>query len=552
MPSTFLQEVRRRNVLKVAAAYAVAGWLLLQVADVTFPAFGLDDGDIAYVLVAVFIGLPLVVAFSWFYEITPDGLVPTRRVSPNQSISRETGRRINHIIIGLLSVALIFFMFEYFSREQVPIVSEQAQDAPQQEAVEAAGSPVSEAGPSIAVMPFVNMSSDKENEYFSDGLSEELLNVLAQIKGLQVAGRTSSFYYKGRNEDLRDIGRELNVNNILEGSVRKAGNKVRITAQLISAHDGFHLWSDTYDRELTDIFGIQEEISRKVAQALQLTLLTDEVRLPDNRQTENSEAHDAYLQARQLLYDRRPESILRSIDLFRLATQLDPEYGPPWVGLASANMIAWNNHRSIDLGTAMDTASKAYATAESLGYLSSDYWASRGLYYDHLVYLDPENYQRSREAFERALELNPNNPDVLHWYAITLRDHEPIAKLGRERELISRAIAVDPHNRVIKMNYYLSMMGTPDEARGVEALARLAREDAGFDGYLNYLSSIHFSRGRFAEAAEIITQMSASNPQRYSLMMPLAMLYGGVEKAREVLDSVPADNQANHMAHLLH
>lgn len=561
--STLLDELKRRNILKVAAAYAVAGWILLQLADVTFPGFGLDDGDIIYVMVLLAIGLPAVIAFSWLYEITPDGLKPTRRVTPEESISRYTGQRINHIIIALLTIALLFFMFEYFNRDRQPDTTNagQAGASPDRPVADAAAEVQSvepdvqiasevDPEPSIAVMPFVNMSSDEENEYFSDGLSEELLNVLAQIEGLRVAGRTSSFYYKGKSKDLREIGRELDVNNILEGSVRKAGNKVRITAQLISTHDGFHLWSQTYDRELDDIFAIQDEISREVAEALQLTLLTDGVTLPESRQTSSADAHDVYLQATQLLYDRRPESIKRSIDLFKLASRLDPEYAPPYIGLAKSALIAWNNHRSISMTDSIQIAEQSFERAEELGYITSDYWATRGLYYDHLIGLDPKNQDRAKEAYEKALELNPNNGEVLHWYATNMR-YDPAAPVGREAEMMKRAYKIDPHNRVVKMNYYLSMVGTEDEEDGIAALDRLAREDSEYDGYAQYLAFYYMTRSRFTEAVPYVSRLDDDNRVKFMALRWLAHVFADNETANKVMNQVSRQHPAYERLRLM-
>jgi TolB-like protein len=246
-------ELKRRNVFKVGAAYAVLTWLLAQVTDVFLENFGAPDWVIKTILLLLVIGFPLALFFAWAFEMTPEGIKKEKDVDRSQSITAQTGRKLDFTIIAILLLALGYFALDKF-------VLDPARDAAQVQTAKDA-----EAGPaekSIAVLPFVNMSDDASNEYFSDGISEEILNALAKVKQLKVSGRTSSFAFKGQNQDLRQIGDALGVEHILEGSVRKAGTKIRITAQLIQVDDGFHLWSETYDRELTDVFAIQDEIGR--------------------------------------------------------------------------------------------------------------------------------------------------------------------------------------------------------------------------------------------------------------------------------------------------
>ena len=249
MPRLF-EELKRRNVFKVGTAYVVLAWLLAQITDVFLEPFGAPDWVIKSILLVLLAGFPLALFFAWAFEMTPEGIKKEKDVDRSQSITNETGQKLNLAIIFILVLALGYFAFDKFALAperdaELVRATEIAQAEPAQTA---------SAEKSIAVLPFVNMSEDAGNEYFSDGISEEILNSLAKVKELKVAGRTSSFAFKGQNQDLRQIGDALGVNHILEGSVRKAGTTVRITAQLIQVDDGFHLWSDTYDRELTDIF----------------------------------------------------------------------------------------------------------------------------------------------------------------------------------------------------------------------------------------------------------------------------------------------------------
>jgi TolB-like protein len=257
-------ELRRRNVFRVGAAYAVVAWLLVQAADLLFPIFGAPDWALRIVVVLLFLGLPVALLVSWVFELTPEGVKREKDIDRSASVTRSTGHKLDRVIIVALVIALGYFIWE-----------RQARIEPAAEPSTESSAAVEEPAPnkrSIAVLPFVNMSADPENEYFADGLSEELLNQLAQIPDLQVAGRTSSFSFKGKNEDLRIIGKTLDVAHVLEGSVRRQGDKVRVTAQLIRVDDGFHLLSNTYDRTMDDVFVIQDNIASNVATALKIVL----------------------------------------------------------------------------------------------------------------------------------------------------------------------------------------------------------------------------------------------------------------------------------------
>jgi serine/threonine-protein kinase len=309
-------ELRRRNVFRVAIAYALIAWLILQIADVLFPALTLPDWTIRFVAGLLILGFPLAVFFAWAYELTPEGLKREREVDRSKSITHQTGRRLDRFVIAVLAVVVVMFALDRFVwNAQEPAM------------------PATQVDRSIAVLPFVNMSDDKANEYFSDGISEELLNLLAKIPELRVIGRTSSFQFKGQNEDLRVIGQKLGVSNILEGSVRKSGNKVRITAQLISADDGAHLWSEAYDRDLGDVFSVQSEIATAVVNALSLELLGTPI---TTRGTPTSTAaYDAYLKGLFYYRSRGEGDMQRAVELFEEALRLDPSMAEAWEKKAS-------------------------------------------------------------------------------------------------------------------------------------------------------------------------------------------------------------------------
>jgi len=332
---SFFNELKRRNVFKVGAAYVVIVWLVAQVLQLVFESFGTPDWVMKTVLVLMITGLPFALFFAWAFEMTPEGLKRENEVDRSQSITSETGRKLNNAIIGILVVALAYFVYDKFALDasrEASLVETVKQEVTGQVDVEPQA--LAEKDKSIAVLPFVNMSGDQENEYFSDGLTEELLNSLARIKELKVIGRTSSFAFKGKNTDLREIGQTLGVAHILEGSVRKAQNRVRITAQLIKVEDGYHMWSDTFDRELDDIFAIQEEIATRVARELTSTLLGDTAGQLVHQSTSNTQAYEAYLRGRYL-FVRNPDDIQvqnEAEQLFQRALDLDPQFILAWYG----------------------------------------------------------------------------------------------------------------------------------------------------------------------------------------------------------------------------
>ena len=329
-----LAELKRRNVFRVAALYLVAAWVLLQVGDLLFGLLGLPTWTNKLLFAALVLGFVPALIFSWVYELTPEGLKREHEVERNASITAETARKLDLIVVGLLVIAIVVVAAERFIPRTAPIPA--ATDAAS--GASSAEAPVQAAAKSIAVLPFADMSAGKDQEYFADGLSEELLNLLAKLPELRVIGRTSSFQFKGRNEDLRVIGEKLNVAHILEGSVRKSGEKVRITAQLIKAADGSHLWSETYDRTLDDIFAVQDDIAGEVVKALKLTLLG--TALTTRSKPQDSEAYNLALQGRFFLDRRSQKDLERAVEYFRRSRERDPELRPglggPVAGIRTA------------------------------------------------------------------------------------------------------------------------------------------------------------------------------------------------------------------------
>ena len=277
----FFAELKRRNVYKVAVAYAVVGWLVIQVTATIVPALHLPDSLTTAVVVLTLVGFPVALVIAWAFEMTPEGMKRTENVSPDEVIPQWSKKKFAALIIGVAAIAAALLAFQLLRSSRSTITA--TADAK-----------------SIAVLPFVNMSADKNDEYLSDGMTEELINLLARVPGLRVPGRTSCFAFKGKNEEgiFHQIGEQLHVRTVLEGSVRKAGDKLRVTAQLVKVADGYHLWSEDYDGDVKDIFTFQSNVAKRVVDALQMQLGTNETRALTKKPTENPEAYRLYLLGR--------------------------------------------------------------------------------------------------------------------------------------------------------------------------------------------------------------------------------------------------------------
>ncbi|NND44929.1 MAG: hypothetical protein HKN58_06365, partial [Xanthomonadales bacterium] len=443
---SLFKELKRRNVFKVAIAYVVTAWLVLQVADVVLNNVEAPDWVFHVIMLLLAIGFPFAVIFAWAFELTPEGLKRDHEVDRSQSVAHKTGRTLDYLIIAVLALALGYFAWDKFivhpKREAALLESVAEQQA------SAADTSIGEK--SIAVLPFVNLSSDPEQEFFSDGISEELLNVLAQFPDLRVAARTSSFQFKGQTQDIADIADTLNVAHVLEGSVRKSGNTVRITAQLIKADDGFHLWSKTYDRELTDIFAIQDEISGAIGQALRLKLALDDHSglRPAVIEAANPEAYEAYLRGRQLINRRGRESIEEAVRALEKALRLDANFAPAHAQLAIATALLLQSPSSygdLPLNEVIARATPHIEKAEALAPDLADVHGAKAILALNLL----DNEATLAHA-ERALELNPSYIDAMNWRYLAL------AALGRyqeQRNAMERILEADPLSIIGRLNY---------------------------------------------------------------------------------------------------
>ena len=440
--TSFWGELKRRNVVRVAIAYAVVAWLSIEVSATTFPMLKLPEWAATFVTVLLIIGFPVAVIFAWAYELTPEGLKKEKDVDRSESITHLTGRKLDFIIIGVLVVAVGFLLVD-------KIYLSEGDTAPDEI--------IATERQSIAVLPFVNMSSDPEQEYFSDGLSEEILNLLAKIPELKVIGRTSSFAFKGKNEDLRSIGQALGVKTLLEGSVRKSGDRVRITAQLVDVSDGAHIWSETYDRTLTDIFAVQDDVAAAIIDALQIHVGTTPTR---GRPTENTEAYALFLKARasQNIGEHRDAE-----ELLLQAVELDPEFAEAYELLAySYWFLAGNVVKAAEGQKLMgEAAAKALAIDPDLVFAQALYESGN---------LDTYSFLGEIEGFERAVRKQPGNPALLDALVFDLME------AGYVRDALGvaeRFVDLDPLSPAANLRLFetLYAVGRTDEAAAALELA---------------------------------------------------------------------------------
>jgi TolB-like protein/Tfp pilus assembly protein PilF len=417
---SLLTELKRRKVFRVAGAYLVVGWLLIQVAATVLPQFDVPAWAPRMVTLLVALGFPIALVMAWALDVTPEGV----RVDTNSKGSKP---------LIAVAVALVVLALGWYFRGHV----EHPKTTPAAVAA-APTTPVANVAPqkSIAVLAFTDLSPEHNQEYFSDGMAEEILNALAQVKDMKVAGRTSSFFYKGRNEDLRTIGKALDVANVLEGSVRKQGDKVRITAQLIRSEDGFHLWSESYDGDLKDVFALQEKIARAITDQLQVVLQGDQKTRLIPVSTSNPEAYSLYLQATSIFDRRDAPHFADAVASLQQAIALDPKYARAHSRLATI-YTAMGSYIQVDPGKNNAMAIAEANAALALDPTLAEPHAALGLTYGK----QPGGYLRQREEFERAIALDPDDVISNFWYGLSL------VMSGYRAAGIARfdhALAVDP------------------------------------------------------------------------------------------------------------
>src|SRR6478672_10897317 len=396
-PATFLTELKRRKVYRVAVAYAIAAWLLIQAASILFPTFEAPPWVMKVFVTAVVLGFPVALILAWAFDLTPEGIKRSEEIAPRESKTSKPGSKWTAIIVAaaILAAALLAFQF---ARTRSSATTE----VPKQTASTAT------LDKSVAVLPFDNLSSDKENAFFAQGIQDEIITTLSKISGLRVISRTSTAHYNSAPENLSEIARQLRVSNVLEGSVQKAGDRVHINVQLIQADTDAHLWAQSYDRQLTDIFGVEAEVAKSIADSLQATLSPQEKARVETKATNNPDAYVLYLRGRT--YQTRPDNFLQDFQsaaqFYEQAIALDPNFP-----LAHARLSATTSQIYHWFEPTETLKNKARTEAEQSLRLQPDLGEGHlalGLYY----YYEEANYEKALSEFALAARSLPNDGDV--------------------------------------------------------------------------------------------------------------------------------------------
>jgi adenylate cyclase len=473
---SFFSELKRRRVWKVAIAYGAVALGVTEAYSNVYPALRLPDWTMSFVVVFLLVGFPIAMTLAWIFDVGPQGIQRTGQVDPaNVSVQRK----LRVAYAALVAISMLGLGYVLYER----------------------GVGRAHAGArhsSIAVLPFTNLSGDPAQDYFSDGMSEELLNLLARVPGLQVASRTSAFAYKGRNVDIREVGQDLGVETVLEGSVRQAGDQVRITAQLIDAESGFHLWSETYDRKMSDIFSVQDEIAGAIVNKLRIELGPQEQQLAqrESAPTQNVEAYELYLQGRAIWKRRGEQNLRRALALYQSALAKDPGFARAHAALASAYVVLPGYTKAEDdqdelFQLAETSARQALAIDPNIGEahaVLAQINADRG------DLLDAES------GFFFAISLEPNEPTPHHWYSILLAR---VGRLQASLEQARRAHELDPSSPVIASNLagvYLALGRDEDALR----LAKLSRDLGLGKKNLGIEAEVAMRRGQWDEAKRLL------------------------------------------------
>ena len=498
----FFSELRRRKVIRVAIVYAVVAWVLIQVAQATFEPLHLPHWTLTLVVMLAIFGFPISVALAWALEATPEGIRRDKSAhdasaGPAPAPAAATGRDSH--------------------------------------------------APSIAVLPFIDMSPDRDQDYFCEGMAEEILNALTRIEGLRVAARTSSFQFKGRAVDMRKVAQELGVNTVLEGSVRKAGTQLRVTAQLINAGDGYHLWSDRYDRGLEDVFAIQDEIASKITEALKLRLTPQDRDAIQVKSTGEVQAYDYYLRGRQFINQFGKRRIGYAIQMFNKAIEIDPNYAPAYAGLTLANATMYMFFDPDQKFCAAAEGASARAIALDPG--SAEAHTTRGI-----AELMGSHFEAAEQAFERAIALNPRAFDAHYHYARSCASRGDHVRAAALFEKAAEVRPEDYQSLVLSMQTYHALGRRDAERsaaqRGFERARRTLELNPGDVRALYLGASALNIVGRSSEAKEWGERALALEPDEPSVLYNVACMYaleGEHDRALDLLERAVLPGMANRI-----
>ena len=503
---SFWSELKRRHVVRVAITYAVAGFVVIEAADILLPALNLAEWTVTLVVALTLLGFPIALGLAWAFDITPSGVVRSGPASPSATTAGsqvpDEGVRTTRDGVVTAEPAVSTTQGEQ-SADAVPGAGPAAATASGPEG----GVQVS---PSIAVLPFDDMSPDGDHEYFGDGIAEELINALTRLEGVRVAARTSSFAHKGQNRHIRDIGKDLEVATILEGSVRKAGTRLRLTAQLIQVDGGHHLWSEVYEREMEDVFAIQDEITRAVVEALRVELLGEPDAPLVTAPTDNLEAYELYLKGRHYWSRRYEYGLQTAIEFFEEASQKDPDFALPYTGIADTHAVL-GLYAFVSPREARERASTALEKATALGPELPEVLYSRGLV--GMIFGDP--LDEVERGFARVLELDPSHGLARGWRGLTLlvQGHWEEA-LGEVRE----AAEGEPHSAYLQGLAGLAFLWTRDATGAIPFAERALKLEP--DGVLGlYILAYSYSLvGRHDEAVSLIARVVEQTNRHHNFL----------------------------------
>jgi TolB-like protein/Tfp pilus assembly protein PilF len=478
-PSHFLAELKRRNVYKVAVAYIVAGWALSQGIAQVLPVFDVPNWTIRLIVLLIIIGLPVALVLAWAFEITSEGIKRTEMADRMPAAAqRKKQTWIYIVVVGAIVSITLFFLGRYSAISGAPRHIEAATAIQEK---------------SIAVLPFDNLSRDPDNLYFAEGVQDEILTRLAKVADLKVISRTSTQHFKSVPENLPQIAKQLGVTNILEGSVQKVKDQVRVNVQLINALTDAHLWADIYDRKLTDLFAVESDIAKTIADTLQAKLTGSESTAMSNKPTENPEAYELYLKGRFFWNKRTGQDLKTACDYFQQAIAIDPHYATAYAGLAESYILI----PLFDAGFPQDYFPKAKAAAEraiELQETSAEAHTALGL----LLCFSDVNFVQSEKEFKRAIELNPNYATAHHWFGNAL-----LVALGRFDQAISenkRAVELDPLSLIINADLGSTFMLARQYDQAIAQLQRTLTLDDKF-GYTHWnLGEALYLKGNTAAA----------------------------------------------------
>jgi TolB-like protein/regulator of sirC expression with transglutaminase-like and TPR domain len=494
-------ELKRRNVYRAAVAYGVVAWFLTQLTTQVFPFFEIPNSAVRFVVIALAVGFPIAMLLSWIYELTPEGVVRTEDLDPVEarSVQRRSGRLLDFIIIGalLLVIAMLVAGRLPFYRQTGESISQK----------------------SIAVLPFENLSEDKANAYFAEGIQEEILTRLAKIADLKVISRTSTQRYQSKPGNLAEIAKQLGVANILEGSVQKATDQVRVTVQLIQVASDSHLWADTFDRKLTDIFGVESEIAKAIADALQAKLTGGEQRALTVKPTNNSEAYDAYL--RGLALEARtttsPDDSEKAVGFYERAVQLDPAFALAWARLSRANAHVYFG--GLDSTTARrDATERALNTAQKLQPNSPETLLAQA-YYQYWVLRD---YELAKATFDQVRELLPGSSDVPGALALIAR------RQGRWDESVAyweQTLLLDPRNTewlALAAETYANLRQFPAALKTYDRLLDIVPNDP---DTVASKAKIYQAEGNLEQAGKLLAGVNAQTPSFNAFLTKMNQLF---------------------------